>query len=70
MFHYVESKVETSHGSALLSYMCVCTRQGFHFTVLLISFAPPYYAHSYANHWSVAQRQRQMENGEQLRLKK
>lgn len=44
---------------------CVCTRYGFHFTVLLISFAPPYYAHSYANHWSVAQRlrQRQKANG-------
>lgn len=44
---------------------CVCTRYGFHFTVLLISFAPPYYAHSYANHWSVAQRirQRQKVNG-------
>lgn len=42
---------------------CVCTRYGFHFTVLLISFAPPYYAHSYANHWSVAQRLRQKANG-------
>lgn len=42
--------------------MCVSavrTRYGFHFTVLLISFAPPYYVHSYANRWSVAQRKRE-----------
>lgn len=53
MFLGIESRNRESRYTAAIH---VCAG-----TVLLISFAPPYYVHSYANRWSVAQRQ--MKNG-------